>query len=153
MNLSRAGLAGILCAALLTSGCGWISFAKPMSDEEFVLQSEIRNYYDDVSDAFAGGNAGALVGLYDDTIAVPMTRDQILAWATDFFQKHGPARFQVEKIDVDAIGHVSADVVLTYRVETRDGVGSFRGVELDHFLKHGRRWYVSAWEKLPAEQR
>ena len=148
MKLLRATLAMALGLALLTAGCGYISFAKPMSDEEYVLRSEIRNYYDDVSVAFAGGNADALAGLYDDTIAKPMTRDQILAWGKDFFQKHGPARFQVVKLDIESLGHVNASVRLPYRVDTRDGAGSFRGVERDEFLKHGRRWYVSSWEKL-----
>jgi hypothetical protein len=139
--------------ALLLGGCGYINFSKPMSDEESILRSEIRGYYEEVGVAFAGGNADALVELYDETIAKPMTRDQILAWGRDFFQKHGPARFQIEKLDIESLGHVSASVVLTYRVETRDGQGSFRGVERDEFLKHGRRWYVASWEKLPADQR
>jgi hypothetical protein len=152
MKLFGVPCAAALVLAVLTSGCGYINFAKPISDEEYVLRSEIRNYYDDVSVAFAGGNAESLAGLYDDTIANPMTRDQILAWGKDFFRKHGPARFQVVKLDVESLGHVSASVVLTYRVDTRDGEGSFRGVERDQFLKHGRRWYVSSWEKLESEK-
>jgi hypothetical protein len=152
MNLSCARRVAGPGLALLLSGCGYINFSKPMSDEEYVLRAELRDYYNDVSVAFTGGNADALAGLYDETIAKPMTREQILAWGRDFFGKHGPAQFKVESIDVESVGHVSAVVRLAYRVDTRDGAGSFRGVERDYLLKHGRRWYVSAWDKLPPDQ-
>jgi len=78
-----------------------------------------------------------------------MTRDQILAWGNGFFKAHGPAQFKVEKIDLERVGHVSAVVTLAFRVDTRDGRGSFRGVERDELVKRGRRWYIAAWEKLP----
>jgi|GEM_PF-2161622 len=149
MNIAPLRGGAVVALAFFIGGCGYINFNKPMSDEEYILRSEIRTYYEEVGTAFLGGNAEALVGLYDDTIAVPMTRDQILAWAKDFFQKHGPANFKIVNVDIEAIGHVSADVVLTYRVDTSDGQGSFHGVERDHFLRHGRRWYIASWEKLP----
>jgi len=148
MRLSSLPRAASVGALLLLPGCGWVNFNQTMSNEEYILRSEIRGYYSEVGTAFAGGNADALSQLYDDTIAKPMTRDQILAWGRDFFGKHGPAQFHVEKLDIESLGHVSATVVLTYRVDTRDGVGSFRGTERDELLKHGRRWYVASWEKL-----
>jgi hypothetical protein len=146
---ARAAAGAAAAAGLLLVGCAYISFSKPMSDEEYILRSEVRGYYSEVSEAFAGGNADALAQLFDESIAKPMTRDQILAWGRDFFQKHGPAKFQVEKLEVESLGHVNGVVRLTYRVDTSDGQGSFRGVERDELLKHGRRWYVSGWEKLP----
>lgn len=152
MGNIRAPRAAAFFLILLASGCGYISFSKPMSNEEIVLRSEIRGYYEDVAQAFAGGNADALAELYDESIADPMTREQIRDWARKFFQAHGPAQFKVVGIDIDSIGHVSAVLVLTYRVDTRDGAGSFHGVERDHLLKHGRRWYVSSWEKLPDDR-
>jgi hypothetical protein len=130
-------------------GCGWVNFNRTISNEEYILRSEIRGYYSDVSQAFAGGNPDALVELYDETVAKPMTREQILAWGKDFFGKHGPAQFKITNLEIESVGHVSATVVLTYRVDTRDGAGSFHGVERDELLKHGRRWYVASWEKLP----
>ncbi|NNN06482.1 MAG: hypothetical protein HKL90_11325 [Elusimicrobia bacterium] len=139
--------------AFLPTGCGYINFSKPMSNEEIVLRSEIRGYYEDVSQAFAAGNADALADLYDESIADPMTREQIRDWARNFFKVHGPAQFKAMKIDIDSIGHVSAVLVLTYLVDTRDGAGSFHGVERDHLLKHGRRWYVSSWEKLSDDRK
>ncbi len=151
MNL-RLAAAAALAASLASSGCGYVGFGKPMSEEEIVLRSQIRSYYEDVAQAFAGGNADALASLYDETIAEPMTRAQIHDWAQKFFREHGPAQFKVEDLDIESIGHVSAVLTLTYRVDTRNGDGSFSGVERDHLLKHGRRWYVSSWEKLPARR-
>src|SRR5262249_15728788 len=133
MRLPNAGVA--LATLVALSGCSYISFSKPMSDEEIVLRAEIRSYYDQVAEAFAAANADALGQLYDDAIARPMTRDQILAWANDFFKKHGPAQFKVVKVDFESLGHVNAAVTLTYRVDTRDGRGAFHGVERDELVK------------------
>lgn len=139
-------------AALLLGGCGSIAldFGRKISPEEYALRADIRSYYDQVAAAFAAGNAGALAGLFEPGIARPMTREQIRAWGEDFFKKHGPARFVVEKLDYERAGHVSAVVLLTYRVETKDGDGSFGGTERDELVKRGRRWSVAAWEKAPA---
>lgn len=126
-----------------------LDFSRKVSEEELILQEGIRTYYDTVGAAFAVGNADSLADLYDDGITRPMTKDQIRAWGRDFFAKHGPARFKVEKIDFERTGHVTAVVELTYRVETRDGDGSFRGVERDELVQRARRWYVTAWKKIP----
>jgi hypothetical protein len=144
--LLLAGLAGLL------GGCVRLNFGRPISEDELVLRGEIKSYYNEVAMAFAGGNAEALAGLYDAGIARPMTRDQIRAWGTDFFAKHGPASFTIEKIDFERVGHVSAVVTITYRVETRDGQGSFGATERDELAhRDNRRWYVTAWEKVPDE--
>ena len=142
--------AALIALALLTGACAQLDlgFGRRVSDEEFVLREEIRAYYQEVGAAFASGNAQALAGLFDPGISEPMTRAQIEAWGEDFFKKHGPARFEVEKIDFERAGHESAVVELTYRVTTRGGDGSFGGTERDQLVKRGRRWSVSAWEKL-----
>lgn len=144
--LLLAGAAGVL------GGCLSLNFGRKVTDEELVLRGEIKSYYNQVGMAFAGGNADALAGLFDAAIARPMTKDQIRAWAADFFAKHGPASFKLDKIEFEQVGHVSAVVVITYRVETRDGQGSFGGTERDELAhRDNRRWYVTAWEKLPDE--
>ena len=38
-------------------------------------------------------------------------------------------------------------MLLTYRVETKDGKGNFGGTERDYLIKRGRQWNVTAWEK------
>lgn len=149
--MTRRFLAVALAAATLASaGCGSISvgFGRKVSEEELILRDELKSYYQEAAAAFAAGNADLLASLYDDSIAKPMTKEQIRAWGDDFFKKHGPARFKVEKLDFERVGHVSAEVVLTYRVETRDGEGSFSGTERDEFVKRGRRWSMTAWEKV-----
>ncbi|MFI5346678.1 MAG: hypothetical protein ACHQ51_09925 [Elusimicrobiota bacterium] len=140
----------LTAAALLLGGCSTFSidFSRKITEEETILRSDVRAYYDEASAAFAAGNADRLADLYDPGIGRPMTKDQIRAWGTDFFKKHGPARFKVEKLDFERVGHVSAVVELTYRVETRDGDGSFSGVERDELVKHGRHWAISAWTKV-----
>ncbi len=143
--------AAALAVAALLAGCArfQVGFGRRVSDEEFVLRSEIGAYYQEVGAAFASGSADALTGLFDPGISKPMTRVQIRAWAADFFEKHGPARFEVEKLDFERAGHESAVVELTYRVTTRDGDGSFGGTERDRLVKRGRRWSVASWEKSP----
>lgn len=143
-------LVTLALAALALSACGiTLDFSRKVSNEELILRDEIRAYYGEVAGTFAAGNGSALVELFEPGIAKPMTREQIKAWADDFFGKNGPARFKVEKLDFEKLGHVSAEVVLTYRVETRDGKGSFGGAERDFLVKRGRRWSVASWEKLP----
>ena len=144
-----------LCAAAaaLLGACVRLDFSRKISDEEYVLRTELRSYYDQVAAAFAGGNAEALAGLFDSAISRPMTREQVAAWGREFFGAHGPARFKVEALDYERVGHVSASVVLSYRVETRDGAGSFRGVERDELVKRRGRWYTASWERLPDRQK
>ena len=143
----------LLAAVLALPGCVTLNFGRPVSEEEIILRDEIRSYYDSVGAAFAAGNADALANLYDAGIARPMTQEKILAWGRDFFAKHGPASFKLLKIDFERVGHVSAVVTISYRVETRDGQGSFGGRERDELVQRsGRRWYVTAWDKLPDEK-
>ncbi len=138
----------LAAAAALTASCAYVSFGRTVSDEEMLLRDSVRGYYDEVAVAFAAGNADALALLFDAAIAKPMTRDQITAWAKDFFAEHGPGRFRVDKIEFERLGHESAVVLLTYRVETLDGKGNFGGVERDYLAKRGKRWLVTSWEKV-----
>ncbi|MFI5363882.1 MAG: hypothetical protein ACHQ49_18115 [Elusimicrobiota bacterium] len=138
-----------LFAAALLGGCTYVSFSRNVSDEELILRDGIRSYYDEVGAAFAAGNADMLAGLYDSAIARPMTQDKILAWGKDFFAKHGPASFKLVKLDYEQVGHVTSVVTITYRVETRDGAGSFGGTERDQLVQRtGRHWFITAWDKL-----
>ena len=140
----------LAAAAALLGGCISLNFGRPVTEEELILRAQIRSYYDEVGEAFAAGNADMLANLYDAGIAQPMTQDKILAWGKDFFAKHGPASFKLVKLDYEQVGHVTSVVTIAYRVETRDGDGSFGGTERDHLIQRtGRRWYVTAWEKLP----
>ena len=132
----------------LISACGWVSFGRKVSDDELRLRSDVRAYYSEVARAFAGGNAEALTQLFDAPITKPMTREQISAWGKDFFAKHGAASFKVESLDYERLGYENAVVLLAYRVETKDGSGSFAATERDHLVKRGRRWVISAWEKV-----
>ncbi len=142
----------LAAAAALIGGCVSLDFGRPVSSEELILRAQIRSYYDQIGAAFAAGNADMLAGLYDAGIARPMTQDKIRTWAKDFFEKHGPASFKVLKVDYERVGHVSAVVTIAYRVETRDGQGSFDVAERDELAQRaGRRWYVTAWEKAVLE--
>ena len=141
-----------LIPAILTallSACGYVSFGRTVSDDELRLRSSVRAYYDEVAQAFAAGNHETLTMLFDAAIAKPMTREQISAWGKDFFAKHGPASFKVVRVEYERLGYENAVVLLTYRVETKDGKGNFGGTERDTLTKHGRRWVVTSWEKVP----
>ena len=138
-----------LVTALLMSACGWVSFGRIVSNDELRLRAEVRSYYDEVARAFATGNAEALSRLYDPAIARPMTREQILAWGQDFFGKHGPASFKIDHVEYERLGYENAVVLLRYHVETADGQGGFGGTERDQLVKHGRRWIMASWEKVP----
>jgi len=135
-------------AAVLLSACGYVSFGRTVSDDELRLRSSVRAYYDEVVRAFAAGNPESLTMLFDAAIAKPMTREQISAWGKDFFAKHGPASFKVVRVEYERLGYENAVVLLTYRVETRDGKGNFGGTERDTLAKRGRRWVVTSWEKV-----
>lgn len=132
---------------LLVAGCGYVSFGRKVSDDEMRLRDSVRGYYDEVIIAFAAGNPDALTALFDGAIAKPMTKPQIQAWGKDFFGKHGPARFKVEALEYERLGYENAVVLLTYRVETKDGKGDFGGTERDYLTKRGKRWIMTAWEK------
>lgn len=138
----------LVAAAALLSSCGFVSFGRAVSDDELRLRASVRAYYDEAAQAFAAGNHEALALLFDAAIARPMTREQISAWGRDFFAKHGPASFKVRSVEFERLGHESAVVLLTYRVETADGKGGFGGTERDYLAKRGKRWVVTAWEKL-----
>ena len=153
---SAARLVRILVLAALAGslgGCISLSFGRPVSEEELILRDGIRSYYDEVGAAFAAGNPDLLAELYDAGIARPMTQDKIRSWGQDFFGKHGPASFKLVKIDYEQVGHVTAVVTIVYRVETRDGQGSFGGTERDELVQRtGRHWFVTGWDKLPDEK-
>lgn len=138
----------LLLSLLALPSCGWVSFGRRVSDDELRLRAEVRAYYDEVAQAFAAGNAQALTLLFDPAIGKPMTRERIAAWAKDFFSRHGRAAFKVERLEYERLGYESAVVLLTYRVETADGAGSFGGTERDELAKRGKRWIVTAWEKV-----
>ena len=140
----------LLLTAVVLASCGYVSFARKVSDDELRLRSDVRAYYDEVVQAFALGNADALTLLFDTTITKPMTREQISAWGKDFFVKHGPASFRVECVEYERLGYENAVVLLTYRVVTKDGQGDFGGTERDTLTKRGRRWVVTSWEKVEA---
>ncbi|MBI4061298.1 MAG: hypothetical protein HY403_07690 [Elusimicrobia bacterium] len=140
-------------AALLLSSCGYVSFARRISDDELRLRSDVRAYYDEVARAFAVGNADALTLLFDAAMTKPMTREQVAAWGRDFFAKHGPASFKIDRMEYERLGHENAVVLLSYRVETKDGSGNFGGTERDSLSKRGRRWVVTSWEKIEAPGR
>lgn len=136
-----------LALLLLASACGYVSFGRKVSDDELRLRTDVRAYYDEVVQAFAAGNSERLTSLFDGAIAKPMTRDQIAAWGKGFFLQHGPARFKIEAIEYERLGYVNAVVLLTYRVETKDGKGDFGGTERDYLTKRGKRWIMTSWEK------
>ena len=131
------------------AGCRHLSFGRAVSDDELRLQAQIRAYYQEAARAFAAGDAAALTRLYDQAIGKPMTRDQIQAWGEKFFAEHGPASFSVKALEFERLGFQDAVVVLAYRVETKDGRGSFGGTERDVLAKKGKRWLMTSWEKLP----
>jgi len=141
--MGRAALAPLL----LLAGCVAVGFGRKVDDRELLLRDQVKAYYARVSAAFAAGNEQALAALFDPAIVKPMTRERIEAWGRDFFAAHGPAAFRAEKIEIESIGYVEAVVRLTYRVETRDGKGSFGGVERDHLVRRKGRWFVDSWEK------
>lgn len=136
----------VLAGALLLAGCMKLDFSRKISDEEHALRAEIRAYFDQVSLAFASANADALTGLFDGSIARPMNKEQIQAWGVKFFAEHGPARFIVEDVEFERLGHVQAVVLLRYRVKTRTGKGDFGGAERDDMVKRGGRWYITGWD-------
>lgn len=141
--------AAVLAAACLLSSCGYVSFAKPQTADEIALKAEVREYYDQVAQAFAAGNPDALASLYSSSIVHPMTQDQIRDWGKKFFGDHGPSHFKLRKIAFDELSYVRAVVTLSYAVETKGATGDFAGAERDELVRHQGRWFVVAWEKVP----
>lgn len=137
----------LLLPLLAFSGCIVPSLRKPPTLEESLKEEGLRNYYLDVQNAFARGDAKALADLFEASIAKPMTYGQILAWGEKFFGEHGPARFHVENMEILELGWRRAVTRLTYRVETKSGRGDFGGVELDTFTRRSGRWLMASWEK------
>jgi len=143
--MTRALLLAV--TALAFAGCGWISFQRPLSDDELRLERDVRSYYTEVAAAFATGNAQALTSLFDPSITEPMTRPDIAKWAEDFFAKHGRAGFKIVSLDFEQLAYERAVVDIRYRVTTPDGQGSFAGSEIDTLVKKNGRWYTARWEK------
>lgn len=139
----------LLLVLLSVGACVRLDLGRRVSDDELRLRRELEGYYIDAAAAFAAGSPEALAALYDPAITKPMTLAQIRKWGEDFFGKHGPARFKVEKLEFDRLGYESAVVTLTYRVETRSGEGNFGGVEQDEFVKRRGRWLMTKWENIP----
>ena len=67
-----------------------------------------------------------------------------------FFSENGPAVFKIERVEYERLGYENAVVLLTYRVETKNGKGNFGGTERDVLVKRGRRWIMTSWEKAEA---
>lgn len=139
----------LLLPLLIFSGCIVPSLRKPPTLEESLKEKELRDYYRDVQNAFAQGDAKALADLFDPSIAKPMTYGQILAWGEKFFGEHGPALFHVDKMEILELGWRRAVTRLTYRVKTKSGRGDFGGAERNSFIRKDGRWLMSSWEKEP----
>ena len=142
-------MASIFGLALALGGCGYVSFARRMSDQELLLRSDVRAYYSAVQLAFAVGNPQGLTALFSPSITHPMSYAEIEAWARKFFSENKSAHFRVLRLDIEEIGPAQAVVALTYKVETRDGKGDFGGTERDTLVREKGRWLTSAWDKLP----
>ena len=138
----------LLLILLGLGACVRLDFGRKVGDDELRLRREVEGYYVDVAAAFAAGSPDALTRLFDPSITKPMNEEKIHAWAREFFGKHGPARFKIEKLEFDRLGYESAVVTMTYRVETKDGKGSFGGVERDELARKRGRWLMTAWEKV-----
>lgn len=140
-----------LAAALLgaggLAGCGYVSFERPKTPDELRLIQSVHDYYGELGQAFAAGNADTLAELYSPSLSHPMTRAQLRAWAEKFFAEHGRARLVIKRLDVDELGYVQAVATVDYAVETPDGRGDFSGVERDVLERKKGRWAIASWDK------
>lgn len=127
--------------------CGYVGFGRKVSTEEFVLQQEIRSFYNTLQQTFAAGNAQALASLFFPSITKPMTQKEILDWGEKFFLEHKNAHFRIDNMVFERLGPVEAVITITYRVETPDGKGDFGATERETLVQQKKRWYISAWEK------
>ena len=126
-----------------------ISFRKPLTTNEFVLQQQIENfYYEEMTSAFFSANPETLVDLYSPDISVPMNWNQIRVWARKFFKAHSSSHFKVLSLSVDEMSFVRAVVRVRYSILTGEGSGSFSGYERDVLIHKKGNWYISSWEKL-----
>lgn len=137
---------GVLLGLLAASACVRLDMGRPVGDDERRLRREIEGYYLDCAAAFAAGSAESLAALYDPSITRPMDLEKIRRWGQEFFGRHGGARFKIEKLEFERLGHENAEVLLAYRVETTSGEGGFGGVERDFFTKKRGRWLMTRWE-------
>lgn len=142
------GRLAVVAAVLLWSGCSYISFQKPPTVDELALEGEVREFYDEMSQAFASANPEALTSLYASTLAHPMTQDQVRAWARKFFADNGPAHLKLKKVEFDELSYIRAVVMVDYAVETKGARGDFSGVERDVLERHQGRWFIASWDKV-----
>jgi hypothetical protein len=140
-----------LLAACSLAACGYVSFGRRISDDEYRLRGEVKEFYTSVQEAFASGNADKLASLFSPSITHPMSHNEVRKWAEDFFRQNKSARFHIEQLDIESVSFVQAVALLKYRVETPDGKGGFDGMERDNLVKDGRHWYVASWEKVRPE--
>lgn len=136
----------LFCTSL--SGCGWISFARNKTQDELVLESAIRSYYDEVKTVFAVGNPDALAALFTPSISKPMTQPQIRDWAQKFFSAHHGVTMHIDAMDIEQVGWQKALVDIKYRVTTSDGAGAFVGEETDSLVHQNGRWFIDSWVKV-----
>jgi hypothetical protein len=115
---------GGLALTLILSGCSYVSFGRKISDDEYRLRREVKDFYAGVQSAFASGNAEALTALFSPSITHPMTHAEIRKWAEGFFRENKNGNFRIESLDIESVSFVQAVVLLKYRVETPEGKGS-----------------------------
>lgn len=150
----RTGAAAVLLIlSQLVCGCGYISFARPVTQDETIVQEEIKGFYNKIQEAFASGNADSLTGLFAPSITHPMTHDQIGAWAQKFFTDNKNGHFRIDKFSIDNFSYINATVTITYKVETPDQKGDFGGAERDTLMKDHGQWYVAAWDKVDPNEK
>lgn len=111
-------------------------------------ERELGAYYKEVQAAFAAGDAMRLAATFDPKIEKPMTYEQIIDWGKKFFAKHKSADFIIVRVAFELAGEDNAIVLLTYKVETPTGEGSFGGTERDYLTRGADGWKVTRWEKL-----
>jgi hypothetical protein len=105
-------------------------------------------YYKSVIKAFHDADAAALANLFDENIVKPMNQREILAWAKDFFLRHGSATFVLDKLVLEHYDNEAAIALITYHVITSDEGGNFGGTERDNFTRFNGTWLVSGWEPI-----
>ncbi|MDE2039632.1 MAG: nuclear transport factor 2 family protein [Elusimicrobia bacterium] len=138
----------LAASLLLLAGCGGVGFERPISDREFALEAEIRDFYSELGRAYSAGDAQALALLYDPGIATPMTHDQIQAWVDQFFAERGPAAFNILALSFEQLGADRAVVRIKYDVAPFGKKPGFQGFELDTLVRRFGRWYIASWERL-----
>jgi hypothetical protein len=143
----------VLIISTLVSGCGYISFARPVTQDETIVQEEIKGFYNKVQEAFATGNPDALTSLFSPSITHPMTHDQIAAWAQKFFADNKNGHFRILKFSIDGFSYINATVTLTYKVETPGQTGDFGATERNTLVKDHGQWYIMSWDKVDPNEK